>query len=330
MNKRRIWLMRQAGRYLPEYRKIRKKERNFLDLCFSPKLAADISLQPIKRFDFDFIILFCDILVIPYALDQKVTFKKNHGPLLDPVSSINDLSYKTMNQNINKISSVFETIDILNQKKAGKNLIGFCGGVFTVLNYMIEGGTSKTHSKIKSFIKLEKRKALDLIQIVLELTIEYLKKQIDHGVDHIQVFESWAGLLDNEEYRTFVIEPNKQISKKIREYSPETQIIHFPRGSGKNYINFLNEVECDVISLDNDYPEELLKIVKEKKVIIQGNLNPVDLVNGGPMLQKRTLEILEKFKDVDHIFNLSHGILPKTPIENVEKIINIVKNYEYT
>jgi uroporphyrinogen decarboxylase len=322
--------MRQAGRYLPEYREIRKKEPNFLDLCFTPNLAAEISLQPIKRFDFDFIILFSDILVIPYALNQKVTFKKNHGPLLDPVSSINDLSYKNMNQNINRISSVFETINILNQKKAEKNLIGFCGGAFTVLNYMIEGGTSKTHEKIIGFIKREKRKALDFIQIILDLTIEYLKKQIDHGVDYIQVFESWAGLLSNEEYETFVIDPNKIISNKIREYSPKTKIIHFPRGSCKNYINFLNEVECDVISLDNDYPEEVLTIAKKKKIIIQGNLNPVDLIKGGPMLQKRTLEILEKFKDVDHIFNLSHGILPETPIENVEKIVKLVKNYEYT
>ena len=322
-----IWFMRQAGRYLPEYREIRKKEKNFLDLCFSPNLAADISIQPIRRFDFDFIILFCDILVIPYALNQDVQFKKNHGPQLNPIYSKKDINYKNLNGNLKKLSAVFDTISILKQKKKQKKLIGFCGGPFTVMNYMIEGGTSKNHLKIKNFVKKEKKNALDLIKIVTELSIEYLKKQIDNGVDYVQIFESWAGLLEESEYERFIIEPNKEISRKIREYSPKTKIIHFPRGSKEKYVKFLKNVYCDVISIDNNYPQELIPITKEKKIVIQGNLNPIDLMNGGENLVNKTKEILEKFKENDHIFNLSHGVLPGTPIDNVKKVkITVEKN----
>ncbi len=152
VNKTPIWFMRQAGRYLPEYRRIRTQNKNFLNLCLNPDLSAKISLQPIERFDLDFIILFSDILVIPFALGQNVSFKKNHGPILSPISSIKELKYKNLQANINKISNIFETLSILNSKKKGKKLIGFCGGPFTVLNYMIEGGTSINHRKIKNFV----------------------------------------------------------------------------------------------------------------------------------------------------------------------------------
>ena len=158
VNKIPIWFMRQAGRYLPEYRKIRLQNKNFLDLCFSPDLATEISLQPIKRFDLDFIILFCDILVIPHALGQNVAFLKNHGPSLSPISSRKELNCTNLKLCINKLSNVFETVKILNTKKKGKKLIGFCGGPFTVLNYMIEGGTSKDHKKIKYFVSKKKKR----------------------------------------------------------------------------------------------------------------------------------------------------------------------------
>lgn len=195
--------MRQAGRYLPEYMRIRTKNTDFLQLCFNPDLAAEISLQPIKRFDLDFIILFSDILVIPYALGQEVRFLKNHGPLLNPISSKNELYYKNLDKCIDKISSIFETVKILNSKKGKKNLIGFCGGPFTVLNYMIEGGTSENHSKIKKFINRKYEDASEIIKIITELSIEYLKKQIEAGANYVQIFESWAGLLEGHEYLNF-------------------------------------------------------------------------------------------------------------------------------
>ena len=182
-----------------------------------------------------------------------------------------------MNKSLDKISNIFETIRILHAKKSKKNLIGFCGGPFTVLNYMIEGGTSKTHSKIKTFIKDNKNEANDIIKIITEISIEYLKRQIESGANYIQIFESWAGLLEREEYIDFVIKPNQQISDEIKEFSKHTKIIHFPRGSRKNYKIFAEEVKCDVLSLDRTYPKELPSILKEKGITVQGNLDPQEL-----------------------------------------------------
>ena len=328
VNRIPIWFMRQAGRYLPEYMEIRAKNSDFLKLCFDPDLASEISLQPLKRFDLDFIILFSDILVIPHALGQDVKFLKNHGPLLNSICSKKDLDYNNLNKALDKISNIFETIKILNTKKNRKNLIGFCGGPFTVLNYMIEGGTSKTHSKIKTFIKNKKDEANDIIKIITEISIEYLKNQIKYGANYVQIFESWAGLLKNEEYIDFIIKPNQQISKEIREFSKQTKIIHFPRGSRNNYKIFAEEVKCDVLSLDQTYPKELLSLLREKGITVQGNLDPRELLKEGERVEERTKEVLEKFKKNNHIFNLSHGILPKTKISNIEKVIKVVRDYE--
>ena len=328
VNKIPIWFMRQAGRYLPEYMQIRSKNPDFLKLCFNPKLASEISLQPIKRFDLDFIILFSDILVIPYALGQKVQFLKNHGPALNCINSKNDLNYINLNKCLDKISNIFETIKILNTKKGTKNLIGFCGGPFTVLNYMIEGGTSETHGKIKKFVKEKKREAYDIIKILTELSIEYLKKQIESGANYVQIFESWAGLLESDEYVDFIVKPNMQISEEIKKFSKQTNIIHFPRGSGDNYKIFAEEVYSDVLSLDHTYPSTILSFLREKKVAVQGNLDPRELLAEGKRVEEKTKEVLEKFKDNNHIFNLSHGILPNTKISNIEKVIRVVREHE--
>ena len=190
---------------------IRKKEKNFLDLCFSPQLAAKY-LATYRKIQFDFIILFCDILVIPHALNQKVQFKPNHGPLLNPISSIHDLDYRNTRENLKKLSAVFETVSILRQQKKEKKLIGFCGGPFTVMNYMIEGGSSTEHKKIKAFIKREE--ATNLIKIITEMSIEYLKMQIDHGVDYVKIFDL-GGLLEAKEYYKSN-KNHKEISESIR------------------------------------------------------------------------------------------------------------------
>ena len=328
VNKIPIWFMRQAGRYLPEYMKIRTKNTDFLQLCFNPDLAAEISLQPIKRFDLDFIILFSDILVIPYALGQEVRFLKNHGPLLNPISSKNELYYKNLDKCIDKISNIFETVKILNSKKGKKNLIGFCGGPFTVLNYMIEGGTSENHSKIKKFINRKYEDASEIIKIITELSIEYLKKQIEAGANYVQIFESWAGLLEGHEYLNFIVKPNKQISEEIKKFSKQTKIIHFPRGSGVNYNIFAEEVSCDVLSLDHSYSSDLLTLLTKKNITIQGNLDPQELLKKENIVEEKTKEVLEKFKNNNHIFNLSHGILPTTKVSNIEKVIKVVREHE--
>lgn len=322
--------MRQAGRYLPEYRRIREEHDNFLDLCFKPDVASEISLQPIRRFNFDFIILFADILVIPHALGQKVAFLKNHGPILEPIKSIKNLNYQNLKKCLDRISNIFQTLSILNGKKKDKKLIGFCGGPFTVLNYMVEGGTSRTHQQIKVFVKERRKEALELIHALTDISIEYLKQQIDAGADFVQIFESWAGLLKGKEYQDFIINPNQIISNELKRYKKSTKIIHFPRGSGYNYIEFIKEVVCDVISIDLTTPDEIKKLALEKNIIIQGDLDPKDLVAGGDQLEKEIKKTLDKFKDNSHIFNLSHGILPNTPIENVEKTIKIINSYDFT
>ena len=326
--KKKIWLMRQAGRYLPEYQEIRKKEKNFLNLCFNPDLACQISLQPIKRFDFDFIILFSDILVIPHALGQGVQFKEQIGPILG------ELDYEgisiNLGQNMEKLAKVFETIKLIKKQEKQKDLIGFCGGPFTVLNYMIERGTSKTHDKILRHLKYHEDKSEQLIEIITEVSVEYLKKQIDSGVDYIKVFDSWAGLLDGDFYTKYIIGPNKQIAQEIKKYSPETKQIFFPRGSKQNYLNFIKQVRPDVISLDDKFPEEVLSYAKKHNIILQGNLSPNLLIEGGLKLKEGTINILKKFKGNKHIFNLAHGVLPQTPIENVEMLVETIRNYNDT
>ena len=326
--KTKIWLMRQAGRYLPEYQEIRKKEKNFMNLCFNPKLACDISLQPIERFDFDFIILFSDILVIPYALGQEVKFKESIGPILGNINY--EQLEVNLSQNLERLAPVFETIKLIKQKKKEKDLIGFCGGPFTVLNYMIEQGTSKTHEKIKKFIKSNNELSEKIIKIITNISIEYLKKQIDSGVDVIKVFDSWAGLLDGDLYKKYIIEPNKEIAKEIKNYSPGTKQIFFPRGSKENYFNFIKEVKPDVISLDEEFPDNVFSYAKKNDIILQGNLKPTALIEGGRKLKKGIKNILNKFKENKHIFNLSHGVLPQTPVENVEILVEIIRNYNET
>ncbi len=327
-NKTPIWFMRQAGRYLPEYRKLRAKEVSFLDMCFNSKLAAEISLQPIKRFNLDFIILFSDILVIPYALNQKVDFKEGIGPILDPITSIKELNFKNLNSCLEKLNSVFQTIQILKEKKKEKKLIGFCGGPFTVLTYMIQGRSSKTHSKIKNDIKSSRKKLLEILEVLTELSIYYLNRQITEGADLVMVFDSWAGILDNEDYEDFIIKPNKIIQETVKRENPKTPMIFFPRNSGEKIFDFLKYVKCDILSISQKYSFKLLELAKKNNIILQGNLDPISLVNGGEKLDEEIKRIMEDFKDHKHIFNLSHGILPQTPIENVERTIKQVREFK--
>ena len=325
-----IWFMRQAGRYLPEYREIRLKQKSFLEMCFSPKLASEISLQPIRRFDFDFIILFSDILVIPYALGQEVEFIENVGPKLGEMNFTKSNNFFSTQKSISLLSPIFETLKILNKKKEKKKLIGFCGGPFTVLNYMIEGGTSKKHNKIMSFIEKQRMLALNLLEKITEISIEYLIRQIESGADFIQIFDSWAGLLNDKQYEQFIIQPSMKINREIKKKYPQIPQIFFPRGSKEKLINFLLDVKCDVISVD-EISEETRKFCKKKNIAIQGNLSPQTLLQGGKKLETEVKNILKRFKDNTHIFNLSHGILPETPIANVQKVINIIrKDHEFT
>ncbi len=328
-NKIPIWFMRQAGRYLPEYRKIRNKQDDFIQLCISPELAAEISLQPINRFNFDGIILFSDILIIPYALGQNVRFEEKIGPILDPLKKYNDLP-KTFESNWKiKLAPVLKTVKILKtQKKENKTLIGFCGSPFTVLTYMIEGGTSKNHLKIKKFLIEKPKEANLLIKKLIKISIFYLNEQIKAGADVIQLFESWSGLLEGDLYTKYIVEPNKKIVEEIKKKNKNVPIICFPRKSNWKTLEFITKVPCDGLSVDLETDDQTIEYCKKKGITVQGNLDPVRLLLGGKQLKKEVKKIIEKFNKQKFIFNLSHGILPETPIKNVEKTIKYIKEYE--
>jgi len=325
-----IWFMRQAGRYLPEYKKIRSTEKTFLNLCFNSSKAAKISLQPLERFDIDFIILFSDILVVPHALGQFVDFKEKVGPILEPINSKFDLNYSKLTNNLRTLSPVSKTIKIIKKKNKEKDLIGFCGGPFTVLTYMIEGGISTKHEKIKLKLIKEKKELLEIIEILIEFSSMYLIEQIRSGADIVKIFESWAGLLDDDLYFDFIIKPNMKILENIKNAFPNIPVACFPRNSGSQIFTFIENVACDIISLDEKFPEQLLEIAKKKKIILQGNLNPQLLVQGGKKMEETIKKILLKFKDNKHIFNLSHGILPHTPIVNVKNTIELIRDFNET
>ncbi len=324
-----IWFMRQAGRYLPEYHSLRKKNSSFMKTCLNPEIAAEISLQPIVRFNFDFIILFADILLIPHSIGQNVEFKEGRGPILDKF----DLSKKICNskkQALLKLSPVFETIKIIKSKTLPQQIIGFCGGPFTVLTYMIERGTSKKHEKTLRFIKEKPKLAEYWIKKLTDISIEYLLEQIKAGANFIKIFDSWAGLLNEKEYEDFIIKPNKEIFENIKRQKKEIKVIFFPRKSKKLIDSFLREIKGDVIAIDQHLSQKNIRFCKENDITIQGNLNPQSLLKGGAKMVEEVKQIMEKYKKNKHIFNLSHGVLPNTPLENVKKVVEVVRSYEIT
>lgn len=327
-----IWLMRQAGRYLPEYKEIRKKELNFLDLCYNPKLASKITLQPIKRYGFDGAILFSDILVIPDALGIKTEFIKNVGPKLNPITTEKDLNNLRINNIKNHLSPVFETINLVkSQKPKETNLIGFSGSPWTIATYIIEGGSSKNFEKIRSIAIKDEDFFQKLIDILINSIIEYLSYQIESGVEIIQLFDSWAGILPESEFSKWVLNPNKKIIDTIKERYPEIPIILFAKNSGLLNENICQNIKFDCLAIDQNLPKKWVKDVIQNKYskIIQGNLDNILLCYGSKdQIKKEVINILDSFNDYPFIFNLGHGVLKDTPIENVEFVLDLVRNYK--
>lgn len=328
-----IWLMRQAGRYLPEYREIRSKADNFLDLCYNPKLASEITLQPIKRFGFDGAIIFSDILVIPDALGIKVKFVKNEGPKLEKVLDEKKLSELNLNNVKKHLKPVFETINLTKSKlDENTTLIGFSGSPWTIATYIVEGGGSKNFEKVKGLAISEPEFFGKLIDILSEAIIIYLSEQIEAGAEVIKLFDSWAGVLPESEFKKWVTLPNKKIISEIKRKYPYIPTIVFARGSGILYENVASEIKSNAIAIDQNVPKKWVKDVLQikNKVIIQGNLDNILLAfdpANSSKLEIETTEIMKYFNDNPFIFNLGHGVLPNTPIENIEKVINIVRNF---
>jgi uroporphyrinogen decarboxylase len=323
-----IWLMRQAGRYLPEYRKLRLKVRNFQDLCLNPKLAFEVTKQPIDRFGMDAAILFSDILMVPKALGLDLEYEEKSGPKIEKISEESQLAKLKYNEKI--LDPVYETVSLMKNGLPSETVrIGFCGGLWTVACYILEGHGKTGFEEAVKATKEKQVLLLKLTDILYEATFEYLSKQIDAGAEAIQIFDSWSGLLSGKEFRKWIIEPTKKLVKALEEKYPEVPVIGYPRlASEADYCAFVNETGVDALSIDEkislSFAEKDLRSVKP----LQGNLDPKILVEGGIKMQKAVEKILETFGP-NHVFNLGHGVLPETPVENVAELVQLVREAEW-
>ena len=316
-----IWLMRQAGRYLPEFREIRSKNPDFIKLCLNTNLAQEITLQPLKRFKFDAAIIFSDILMLPYGLDQDVKFKKNFGPILGDLN-IKNLNKVSNTEFSNKLKPVYETLKKISKNKLikKKDLIGFVGAPWTILVYMINKQSPKKNLS-KDFLK--DKFIIDQLILIIEKFLKiHIYNQIQNGATIIQIFDSWAGLLEEKELNKFIYEPTLRIVNYVK--SLNVPVICFPRGI-KNYRKYCEIVNPDVINID--YEVDPKKIKEEINITVQGGLDPKVLLTDQENLKKQALKYLDIFKEHPYIFNLGHGVLPETDPNMIGYLVNLVKNY---
>lgn len=321
-----IWLMRQAGRYLPEYRALRAKAAGFLDLCFDAKQAAEITLQPIRRFGFDAAILFSDILVVPHALGQRVTFREGEGPQLDAI--VDSSALKRLREEVDhvRLEPVYEAIAaVKRQLPVGVALLGFCGAPWTVATYMIAGAGTMDQLPARLFAYQHCEAFAKLIDILLEASTGYLIRQFEAGVDAVQIFDTWAGVLPGDEFRRWCIEPCSRIVAGVRKAVPGSRIIGFPRGAATELESYLDAVAVDAIGLDWTVELGFARDRVQTRRPVQGNLDPLALLAGGAALDRSIDAILDALSGGPFIFNLGHGVLPETPIAHVERLVARVR-----
>ena len=316
-----IWFMRQAGRYLPEFREIRKKNQNFIKLCLNKNLSSEITLQPLKRFELDAAIIFSDILIVPYGLGQKVEFKKNFGPILDDIDL--NVFKKTDEKNFtNKLNSIYESLELTSRNTLlnNKDLIGFVGAPWTILVYMLNKQSPK--KKINSNLMNNEKLINDLLRLINKFLKIHIKNQIKNGASIIQIFDSWAGLVEEKKLSKFIYDPTLEIVEYVKTLG--TPVICFPRNI-KNYKEYSKIVKPDVLNIDYNVKPE--KIREEIDIVVQGGLDPKFLLSDKETLKKETLKYLNIFKDHPYIFNLGHGVLPETEPNNVEYLVKLVKDF---
>ena len=321
-----VWLMRQAGRYLPEYRAVRAKVPSFLDLCFTPELAADVTLQPIRRFGFDAAILFSDILVVPHALGQTVTFSAGEGPLLTPTMGAKEIAALDKVLDMQALAPVFATIERVRRELASDvALLGFCGAPWTVATYMVAGRGTPDQAPARILAYQDPQAFAALIDILVEASSDYLARQLKAGVDAVQLFDTWAGVLAGEEFDRWCIEPIRRIVANLRTRRPDARIIGFPRGAGTSLSRYVEKVEIDAVGLDWMIDRTFARERIQSRRPVQGNLDPLVLLAGGAALDRAVDDVLAAFADKPFIFNLGHGILPETPIAHVEQMLARVR-----
>jgi uroporphyrinogen decarboxylase len=321
-----VWLMRQAGRYLPEYRAVREKAGGFLDLCYTPGLAAEVTLQPIRRFRLDAAILFSDILVVPDALGQRVWFRESEGPSLEPITDEHALSRLDTGRTGEKFSKVFETVARVRENLPQETaLIGFCGAPWTVATYMVAGEGSSDQAAARFMAYRDRAGVAKLIDIIVEASIGYLDGQVRAGANALQIFDSWASSLPEDEFDAWVVAPTKRIVTELKARHPGVPIIGFPRGAGRNAKRYIETTHVDGIGCDTAELLSAMRALAESGVAVQGNLDPLLLVGGGAPMERRVAEILSAMRGLPFIFNLGHGIVPQTPPENVECLVALVR-----
>jgi len=323
-----FWFMRQAGRYLPEYRAIRSKAGDFLSLCYNPDFAVEVTLQPIERYHMDAAILFSDILVIPDALGQPLAYKEGEGPVLEPVRNREDLKSLDRGRLHEHLGPVYETVKGLRRAlPADVALIGFAGAPWTVASYMVEGRGSRDFAVVKDWAFRDAAGFSQLIDLLVDVTAEYLIAQVDAGAEALQIFDTWAGVLSETEFGKWCLDPVAEIVSRVRVLHPDIPIIGFPRGVGASYLNYVKGTGLNGVSLDTSVPLQWAVEQLQPHVTVQGNLDPLLVVAGGDEMQREATRILETLGQGPFIFNLGHGFVPQTPPEHVAELSDLVHNW---
>lgn len=321
-----IWFMRQAGRYLPEYRKVRAEAGDFLTLCYTPKLAMEVTIQPIRRYGFDAAILFSDILVVPDGLGQKVWFEEGAGPRLEPIADDRALAELSLEGLTERLSPVYEAVErIAGALPSETALIGFAGAPWTVATYMVEGRGSADQRAAKLWAFRDPTAFGRLIDLLTLATIEHLSAQIKAGAQAVQIFDTWAGSLAPEDFERYSMSPMKAIRQALAERHPDVPVIGFPRGAGAKLADYLAATGLNGVSLDTSMDPNWAAKTIDPAVTLQGNLDPILLIAGGRQMEEAIDTRLAAMKERPYIFNLGHGILPETPPEHVAAVIDRVR-----
>jgi uroporphyrinogen decarboxylase len=319
-----VWLMRQAGRYLPEYRALRAEKGGFLDLATDPEAAAEVTLQPIRRFGFDGAILFSDILMVPFALGQDLRFEAGEGPRLSP--PLVDAKLDALSRVPTRLKPVYATVEkVAAALPPQTTFLGFAGSPWTVATYMVAGQGSRDQGEARRYAYGDPAGFGAIIDAIAETTVEYLSRQIDAGVEAVQLFDSWSGSLAPAQFERWVIAPTARIVTALKARHPRTPVIGFPKGAGGKLADYARETAVDAIGLDETVDPAWAHRALPAGMPVQGNLDPLALIAGGEALESAVAHILSVFRERPHVFNLGHGILPDTPIAHVEELLSLVR-----
>ncbi|MGD9919149.1 MAG: uroporphyrinogen decarboxylase [Paenirhodobacter sp.] len=323
-----VWMMRQAGRYLPEYRATRAKAGDFLSLCYDSELAAEVTLQPIRRYGFDAAILFADILLLPQALGVDLWFETGEGPRMTTVTTPAELAALKAHDDVHDtLAPIYETVRILRRElPAETTLIGFAGAPWTVATYMIAGRGTRDQGPAHALKAADRATFAGLIDLLTEATIAYLSQQIEAGAEVVKLFDSWAGSLKGQDFEDFAVAPAARIITALKARFPHVPVIAFPREAGEGYIGFAKKTGADCVAIDNSVTPEWAAAKVQIDGCVQGNLDPKHMVTGGPALVEATRHVVEAFRGGPHIFNLGHGITPDADPENVALMIETIRN----